>query len=66
MEGKGFTVIGWFNILICQFLFFRIFYSTTTNKRPMGIIYPIRPLSGWKRPYIVLFFKRYKKLIIIK
>ena len=38
------SFIGWINVLIIQWIFIRIWYSTD-NK--YGILFPIVPLSGW-------------------
>lgn len=45
---RALTILGWLNVIICQWLLFRItHYTDVNNDNRYGIIFPILPLTGW-------------------
>jgi len=45
----GDTWVGWLNLLVVQWLFFRIYWNTEPDGEVLGwgILGPVLPVSGW-------------------
>lgn len=56
---ESMTWVGWLNILLFQWMFFRLSYQEADNGRKydFAILYWILPLSGWWGSYCVLSSK---------
>lgn len=50
----GYTLIGWFNLLILQWFFVRLFYVEEEDGTisGWGLNFPVLPLTGWWSNYI--------------
>jgi hypothetical protein len=51
----GLTLIGWFNLIVAQWLFFRIAYSADAIYL---LLWP-RPMTGWEDDYVFIGKNRY-------
>ncbi len=58
------SIIGWLNLLICQWFFFRIYYITPYDSIfTIGILFLVFPTTGWGCDY---YPKNYKMIRLIK
>jgi hypothetical protein len=56
------SFLGWFNYIVVQWFCFRISYYYDKNKiKRWGILFPVKPLSGWGKFMINAKFYRIKK-----
>lgn len=65
-----YSIFGWFNILFCQWLFFRVEAEAKVNRiefdgecdyllTGVNVIFPIVPLTGWVNAYVPQRFCRW-------
>ena len=64
-ETKKWTLIGWLNYYIVQYLFIRIAWEEQGGVVKYYIMYFVQPRTGWEGEDYKFFFKKAKYLRIL-